>query len=561
MIRLALMIAGVAVLASPTVLWPGTISVFPVLSLGFTLVVAALIATWKAPPDEARPTSAAWAGALGAAAAALLVIAAHRLVTAVLFNPPDPARGDMLAVVELAGRKFLRGGNPYGAYELPWQVYLPYGPPLWAPYLLPEMLRVDLRLLTVSGQLFVPLCCGAVAALEAARGRLACSATWLVLLGALAFDPDLLRFALVGHTPAYWPLMPLLACLIVQGRWQPAAAALGVLVAARSTMVAMVPVFLMTVWHRERTLALRSALVCGVAAGGILLPFFVWSPAAMWSGMVTNYVQTTKQVVWQSNDGGAIATIGLTGWLLSHRLERFVEVSQLLAIAIVYVISWRALRRGESGLPYMGLALCAFSMTTVWPVYYIYFDVILFWISAAIAESAALLLRRRLFIAWPSAIAGTIALVAALLRTTASPNPAIAVAGPGSTDFLQQGFSNREDDGVRRYRWATGTRAAVLLPRSSASAADVVVTGLPFVPPGTPARAATAVVNGVPLGTLQAAGGWQTLRFQAPASVWRVGANQLELRFSPARSPRELELSGDPRHLALAIERIQVEPR
>jgi hypothetical protein len=561
MTRLLLITAGLVLLASPNWLPPTDLWLFPVLSLAFTAIVAALMATWIQPPSKSASVSASWTIAVGVAAAVLLGTAAHRFVVAVLFNPADPVRGDMLTVIELAGRKFMNGGDPYGVYAVPWQVHLPYGPPLWAPFMLPEILRIDLRLLTVFGQLFVPVCCAAVAIYLATRGRLVLAAGWLVLLAALVFDPDLLRFALVGHTPAYWPLLPLFACLLVQERWSSAAITLGILVAARSTMIAMVPVFVLIVWYRQPSLALRSAVVWGGATAALLLPFFLWDPAAMWSGMITNYLQTIKEVVWRSNDGGAIRTIGLTGWLLSHHLDRLVEASQLLALAVVYVVSWLALRRGSNGLPYMGLALFAFSMTTVWPVYYVHFDVMLFWISGAIAEASASLLNGRLSLAWPAAAACSATLVAAMLLASASAHPAIAVAGPGGADFLVQGFSNREDDGVHRYRWATGTRATVLLPRSSASAADIVITGMPFVPPRESFRAATVVVNGVSVGTRETAGGWQTLRFQAPASAWRIGSNELVLSFSPIQSPKELGLSGDARHLALAIERIEVERR
>ena len=41
-----------------------------------------------------------------------------------------------------------------------------------------------------------------------------------------------------------------------------------------------------------------------------------------------------------------------------------------------------------TGLPWMGFALLAFSMTTLWPVTYIYFDVALLFICASLAETA-----------------------------------------------------------------------------------------------------------------------------------------------------------------------------
>ncbi len=209
-----------------------------------------------------------------------MAFAAYRFVDAVLLNPPDPNHGDMLTVIEMAGRRFLKGRDPYATYQVPWQVNLPYGPPLWAPFLVPQVLRIDLRLLTASGQLFVPVCCGSVAVLEAARARPVSAAAWVLLLTTLVFNPDLLRFVSVGHTPAYWPLLPLVSVLIVGERWYAAAAVLGVLVAARATMIAVVPIFFMTVWFRDRSRALGAGLIWTAVVAAILLPFFLWDPVA-----------------------------------------------------------------------------------------------------------------------------------------------------------------------------------------------------------------------------------------------------------------------------------------
>jgi hypothetical protein len=128
--------------------------------------------------------------------------------------------------------------------------------------------------------------------------------------------------------------------------------------------------------------------------------------------------------------------------------------------------------------------------------------------------------------------------------------------------LFRQGFDSAEDDGARRFSWIGGSRASMRLPRRAASNAEMVVAGQPFVPAGAAPIGGTAILNNVPLGTLQAAGGWLTLRYRASASAWRIGANQLELQFPPPASPKELGLSDDPlRPLAMAIQRIDVEPR
>jgi hypothetical protein len=336
---------------------------------------------------------------------------------------------------------------------------------------------------------------------------------------------------------------------------------LGVLTAGRFTMMAMVPVFFMGLWCRDRSRFTMAALTSIAIVALILLPFFLWDPAAMWRGMITNYTTGLKLSVWQSSAEWAIQTIGLTGWLLSHGLERFVELSQASAMAIVFVAAWRAVRRGAAILPYMALALFAFSMTTVWPVYYIHFDVVLLLASSAMAEAAGMMSKRTALRVWPLTLACTVTVVVVVVGAVASPAPIVVAAETLGPNLLLQGFLRPESDGSRRFRWISGTRAAILLPRSSASAADLVMTGQPFVAAGGGPQHVTAVLNGVSLGTLQAAGGWQTLRWNVPANAWRVGSNELQLLFPPARSLKALGLGDDPRPLSMAVERIEVTAR
>jgi hypothetical protein len=568
-LRILLIAAAIAVLASPTWLWPGRRAVFPLVSLAYAGVIVTIVRAWGQSPSEAPAKlrhpqgGGTTAGILTVAAlgAALVAFAAYRLVWLVLLNPPDPAHGDMLTVIELGGRRFLRGRDPYATYQVPWNVNLPYGPPLWAPFLLPMLLGVDLRLLTVGGQLFVPVCCGAAAAVDAARARWAPAAAWLLLLATLVFNPDLLRFAAVGHTPAYWPLLPLLAVSIAGERWTLGAAVLGILAAGRFTMMAMVPVFFIGLWRRDRSRLMAAALTWAAVVTLILLPFFLWDSAAMWEGLITNYTTGLKRIVWPSGDEGAIRTIGLTGWLLAHGLERFVELSQMCAMAIVYAVAWRAIARGAAILPCMALALCAFSMTTVWPVYYIHFDVVLLLVSAAAAEAAEAPGRYAGLRVWPVVLVSTAVLVVVAVGAIASPTPSVFAAETLGPNLLPQGFLRPEDDGARRFRWISGTRATILLPRSSASAADLSVTAQPFVPPGSGPQQVTAMLNGIPLGTRQVDGGWQTIRWNVPNHTWRVGSNELQLLFPPARSLKELGLGDDPRSLSMAVGRIEVTAR
>ena len=559
--RVVLIAAGFAVLAAPTWLqsWQGEFSAFPVVSAVYLLVIAFLVTTWGRVPTSGPGSRTPLAGVVaGGAGVVLVALAAYRFIDVVLLNPPDPTRGDMLTVIEQAGWRFLQGRNPYSDYQLPWEAGLSYGPPLWGPFMVPALLRLDLRLLTATGQLFIPICCGAAAVFEAGRARMTAAGAWTLLLAGLVFNPDLLRFVSVGHTPVYWPLLPLLAILIVGEHWRAAAAVLGVLVAGRATMTVMVPVLLTAVWHRDRPRALATGLVGAGVVTALLLPFFVWDPGSMWHGMINNYTERIKEIVWHSADQGAIRTIGLTGWLLSHGLERLVDLSQVAALAVVYPIAWRQLRRGASTVPLMALALFAFSMTTVWPVYYAHFDVMFLLTSAALAESAGAMSWRRALGSWPVVLASSAVLVAGTVLVLTRSEPSVVVAEEPGRRWLRDGFGGLEDDGARRYAWIDGARGVVLLPRSRSTGAEIVVTGRPFLAAGNTSMPVTAVLNDVPLGTRQTRGDWQEVRFQAPASAWRIGANELELTFPPARSPKELGLSTDARHLSMAIQRVDV---
>ena len=70
----------------------------------------------------------------------------------------------------------------------------------------------------------------------------------------------------------------------------------------------------------------------------------------------------------------------------------------------------------------------------------------------------------------------------------------------------------------------------------------------------------TAILNGRPLGTIEAPRGWQRLRFTAPSFAWLIGANELKLVCAFSNSPILIGMSDDPRHLSLAVRRIDVEP-
>ena len=112
---------------------------------------------------------------------------------------------------------------------------------MWLPFVVPHALRVDLRVLTLAAQLVVPACLLLHSGIRSSQGQWPRALAFLALGVALAVNPDVLRFHVIGHTQIYWPLMLLFSLCLSARRWAAAAVCLGLLVAARSTMVALDP--------------------------------------------------------------------------------------------------------------------------------------------------------------------------------------------------------------------------------------------------------------------------------------------------------------------------------
>ncbi len=529
---------------------------YPLVTIVFATLMVAIVVTWDhtnnspdSPDGSPSRRGRGMAGLVALAAAIVLVSSASRWVDQMVWNRHG---ADMLIVIREAARRFLQGHDPYFSYhtyDAPWDMVLPYGPVLWGPFVAPVLLRTDLRVITIAGELFVPVCCGITAIVEAARGRMVSAVTWIVLLAAIVASIDLANFTVMGHTPVYWPLLPVFAVVVTRGRWLTAALMLGILILARTTMVALVPLFVLAVWTDRRRVQDRMPAIMAVLAGTVIagiLPFALWDDHAIWDGMIASYPRIMKEVLWKSTDGGVINTIGVTGWLLSHQWERLVELTQVIAMTIACAAAWQPIRRGAAPLPWMALALLAFSMTTLWPVNYIYFDVLLLFVSAAIAETlgrpGSRALTRRLT-PWLLTLAGVTFVVVAALRLTTSPLPAITAGSAAAHRSFKEGFSRVERDGGREFAWIAGDHATIVLPRSSAATADILVSCRQQGVEGGQTPIVMAVLNGRLLGTTRVGGGWDTLRFTAPRSTWWIGFNQLELRLSPAAEPRTFAVS------------------
>jgi hypothetical protein len=380
------------------------------------------------------------------------------------------------------------------------------------------------------------------------------------LLITIVTNPDVSYFMTVGHTPAFWPLLFLFAILVTGQRWVAAAFTLGLIVVGRSTMVVGVPILFMYVAMNHRAALPRVVVACLAPIVALIGPFAVWDPHALWYSMVAVYPRVIKTIVWPVANDGVVRTIGLTGWLVGHHLERFVELSQLCAIAIVYAIAAAAFRRGGKPLPWIALAVLAFCMTTLWPLYYIYFDVLLLLVSGLVADAIVGERVRPFVISWAASVAAAVTLVGITVRAAAAPYPKIDFEHAQSARWLYQGFGMSRAREEPWLPWIWGLDGTIALPRSASTGSDILISVEPVVPTNAPYQTISALLNGRPLGTVHAGQGWTTLRFSAPSGSWLFGANELKLVCATTTPPLSIGMSEDPRHLCLALRRIEVVP-
>ncbi len=481
------------------------------------------------PPASSVAHSAVTLAVLGAGIW-LCASAVNSMLPVVFAGRIDALQGDMLVVIDLGVKRFLGGATPYMLYHVPWEVPLPYGPYLWGPFILPAALNSDPRLLTLITGLVIPGACIWAAVVCAQTGRFMASGLFVVLCAAMMVHPALIGFFLIGHTQVYWPLLFVFAWLLRAERWTAAAAVAGSLVVARTTMASMVPVFLMFLWHRGLLTTLRLA-VLAAAVVIPLAPFAIADAGALWYGLYGSYQKVMKEVVWPNP--GAQDTIGTTGPLLRYGLERYVELTQAIGMLAVYTFAWRAIRRGARPEPWQILALSVFSMTCLWPVIYVHFDVFML-LGAALAASVLVTSR-----SVPQLLTVILILVtsaAAMVIGAAARYPGSTVRidfGTGSAAAFIQGGIHRDslEDGPRTYAWVVDEVVTVRVPRASRLNATIrlVARGC-SVPAQVPRVAAT--LNGHWLGVRSLAAEWSELRFDVPGRFWFFGANELQLRFS-----------------------------
>ena len=111
--------------------------------------------------------------------------------------------------------------------------------------------------------------------------------------------------------------MAAFALLWAAGAHTSAAIVLGLLVAARTPMVALaVPVFAIHLWHVNRAIIGRAGALFSFVVAVSFLPFALWDWRTLVYGMYGYYVTSIKNYVWTQTNWMS-STLGLTRVLLA----------------------------------------------------------------------------------------------------------------------------------------------------------------------------------------------------------------------------------------------------
>jgi hypothetical protein len=327
-----------------------------------------------------RPPAVGWL-LLGAA-----LLGSVARLGSVAYVPIEPARGDMLPLVQQALGNLLAGHSPYTRYFMPWELPLTYLPVTWLAYLPPYVLGLDIRVTNLLAELLIG---AALAWLAAARhkqrdepGRLLWA--WVFL------QPTSLNWSLSTTAPVLWALLALTLVLTLGGRLRRAAFALG-LCAAASPLAIVVAPFVLLRWVRVVGWRRAALLACGAGLVALVfvLPFLLWSPQEFVFGGLRwfNDNELFPRLRWDMDQTWA-RMVGFSGVFWRHGLVGILKPIQALLLAGLIGLYWRW---GAAGARLAPLVVAAFLLFMVfnpvlWP--YLYNPALLAALVAAIAINA-----------------------------------------------------------------------------------------------------------------------------------------------------------------------------
>ncbi len=251
--------------------------------------------------------------------------------------PIEPARGDMLPLVQQAIASLTGGRDPYTIYSMPWQLPLTYLPLTWLAYAPTYLLGLDLRWTNVVAEVGLLAALGFVGRRsENRRGE----ETALLLWAWLFLSPTVIHWDLTTTAPIGWTAIAWTLALAATSRRTLATISLGVSAAVSPLIVIFAPLIVLCWWRAEGPAgAARRAILAALLAGALLLPWFLWGPGPFLDGTVRwfNDLNRFPRMKWQTEHTWAEIT-GFSGLFWLWGLERLLKPIQAAAVILVTTI-------------------------------------------------------------------------------------------------------------------------------------------------------------------------------------------------------------------------------
>jgi hypothetical protein len=265
------------------------------------------------------------------------------------YIPLEPARGDMLPLVQQALDNLLNGQSPYTTYSMPWELPLTYFPLTWLAYLPAHLLGADIRWTNIVAQVAILAAALYVLRHTPRERRRFAPDTLYVLWGWIFLSPTVIAWDMVTSAPIGWVALAWLLVLIQTRRHGAATIALGLAIAATPLVAVLLPLIGLCWWREDGlAIAIRRGLL-GLALGGLLLlPWYLWAPEPFLDGTVRwfNDLDRFPREKWRTQHTWAEIT-GFSGYFWEWRLEQWLKPIQFLSIAGLSVLfAWRGARRG-----------------------------------------------------------------------------------------------------------------------------------------------------------------------------------------------------------------------
>jgi hypothetical protein len=123
--------------------------------------------------------------------------------------------------------------------------------------------------------------------------------------------------------------------------------------------------------------------------------------------------------------------------------------------------------------------------------------------------------------------------------------------------LVEDGWHAPEREGAIAFRWAQSA-AGLRVPLDHADRLRVEIRLHAFGYQGAPPQTLTVSANGSSCAPSPVGAAWQTVDCLLDARAWRSGLNHLSLTFAWARRPVDVDLGGDSRVLAAAVDYVKI---